>query len=56
MLDSITPGTVSVWACGGSMVCAHWGHFLGQREFIGGVWIHMRAPTTRELGESTVAA
>src|SRR5690348_14861536 len=25
MLDSITPGTVSVWACGGSMVCAHWG-------------------------------
>src|SRR6185436_4908341 len=24
MLDSITPGTVSVWACGGSMECALW--------------------------------
>ena len=28
MLDSITPGTVSVWACGGSMVCAHWGEIM----------------------------
>jgi len=28
MLDSITPGTVSVWACGGSMECAHWGEIM----------------------------
>ena len=28
MLDSITPGTVSVWACGGSTVCAHWGEIM----------------------------
>ena len=28
MLDSISPGTVSVWACGGSMVCAHWGEIM----------------------------
>jgi regulator of RNase E activity RraA len=28
MLDSITPGTVSVWATGGSMECAHWGEIM----------------------------
>jgi regulator of RNase E activity RraA len=28
MLDSITPGTVSVWACGGSSDCAHWGEIM----------------------------
>ena len=28
MLDSITPGTVSVWACGGSLECAHWGEIM----------------------------
>jgi 4-hydroxy-4-methyl-2-oxoglutarate aldolase len=28
MLDSITPGTVSVWACGGSQDCAHWGEIM----------------------------
>ena len=28
MLDSIRPGTVSVWACGGSMDCAHWGEIM----------------------------
>ena len=28
MLDSITPGTVSVWACGGSIDCAHWGEMM----------------------------
>jgi regulator of RNase E activity RraA len=28
MLDSITPGTISVWACGGSMECAHWGEIM----------------------------
>lgn len=28
MLDSITPGTVSVWACGGGMECAHWGEIM----------------------------
>jgi len=28
MLDSVTPGTVSVWACGGSEVCAHWGEIM----------------------------
>jgi regulator of RNase E activity RraA len=28
MLDSITTGTVSVWACGGSMECAHWGEMM----------------------------
>ncbi|MBS1876212.1 MAG: RraA family protein [Acidobacteria bacterium] len=28
MLDSITPGTVSVWACGGSIDCAHWGEIM----------------------------
>jgi regulator of RNase E activity RraA len=28
MLDSITPGTVSVWSCGGSMDCAHWGEIM----------------------------
>jgi 4-hydroxy-4-methyl-2-oxoglutarate aldolase len=28
MLDSIQPGTVSVWACGGSMECAHWGEIM----------------------------
>lgn len=28
MLESITPGTVSVWACGGSEDCAHWGEMM----------------------------
>jgi regulator of RNase E activity RraA len=28
MLDSITPGTISVWACGGSTECAHWGEIM----------------------------
>ncbi len=28
MLDSITPGTISVWACGGSLECAHWGEIM----------------------------
>ena len=28
MLDSITPGTVSVWSTGGSMDCAHWGEIM----------------------------
>jgi regulator of RNase E activity RraA len=28
MLDSITSGTVSVWACGGSANCAHWGEMM----------------------------
>lgn len=28
MLDSITPGTVSVWATGGSFECAHWGEIM----------------------------
>src|ERR1044071_8682397 len=28
MLDSITPGAVSVWACGGGMECAHWGEMM----------------------------
>ena len=41
MLDSITPGTVSVWACGGSVNCAHWGEMMStaarQRGCSGGV-------------------
>ncbi|MEO8368669.1 MAG: RraA family protein [Candidatus Solibacter sp.] len=28
MLDSITPGTVSVWSTGGSTDCAHWGEIM----------------------------
>jgi 4-hydroxy-4-methyl-2-oxoglutarate aldolase len=28
MLDSIKPGTVSVWATGGSLECAHWGEIM----------------------------
>jgi 4-hydroxy-4-methyl-2-oxoglutarate aldolase len=28
MLDSIMPGTVSVWACGGGTDCAHWGEIM----------------------------
>jgi len=28
ILDSITPGTVSVWASGGSTDCAHWGEIM----------------------------
>lgn len=28
MLESITPGTVSVWSCGGSTECAHWGEIM----------------------------
>jgi regulator of RNase E activity RraA len=28
ILESITPGTVSVWATGGSMDCAHWGEIM----------------------------
>jgi regulator of RNase E activity RraA len=28
MLDSIEPSTVSVWACGGSVECAHWGEIM----------------------------
>jgi regulator of RNase E activity RraA len=28
MLDSIQPGTVSVWATGGSVNCAHWGEIM----------------------------
>jgi 4-hydroxy-4-methyl-2-oxoglutarate aldolase len=41
MLDSITPGTVSVWACGGSADCAHWGEIMStaarERGCTGGV-------------------
>jgi regulator of RNase E activity RraA len=28
MLDSIEPGTVSIWSCGGSAQCAHWGEIM----------------------------
>jgi 4-hydroxy-4-methyl-2-oxoglutarate aldolase len=28
ILDRISPGTVSVWASGGSMDCAHWGEIM----------------------------
>lgn len=28
MLDSIRPHTVSVWSCGGSIDCAHWGEIM----------------------------
>ncbi len=28
MLDSITPGTVSIWSCGGHMESAHWGEIM----------------------------
>jgi regulator of RNase E activity RraA len=28
MLESITPGTVSVWSSGGSTDCAHWGEIM----------------------------
>ena len=28
MLDSITPGTISVWSCNGSDNCAHWGELM----------------------------
>jgi regulator of RNase E activity RraA len=28
MLDSITPQTVSVWQCNGSIDCAHWGEIM----------------------------
>ncbi len=28
MLDSIVPGTVSVWSTGGSFDCAHWGEMM----------------------------
>ncbi len=28
MLESIEPGTISVWACGGSTDCAHWGEMM----------------------------
>jgi 4-hydroxy-4-methyl-2-oxoglutarate aldolase len=28
ILDSISPATVSVWATGGSMDCAHWGEIM----------------------------
>lgn len=28
MLDSITPGTVSVWSCGSNSECAHWGEIM----------------------------
>jgi regulator of RNase E activity RraA len=28
ILDSISPGTVSVWATGGSADCAHWGEIM----------------------------
>jgi regulator of RNase E activity RraA len=28
ILDSIKPGTVSVWSTGGSMDCAHWGEIM----------------------------
>lgn len=28
MLESIRPHTVSVWSCGGSLDCAHWGEIM----------------------------
>ncbi|HUP04709.1 MAG TPA: RraA family protein [Bryobacteraceae bacterium] len=28
MLDSITPGSVSIWSTGGSTDCAHWGEIM----------------------------
>jgi regulator of RNase E activity RraA len=28
ILDSLAPGTVSVWATGGSLDCAHWGEIM----------------------------
>lgn len=36
MLGRITPGTVSVWACGGSMECAHWGEIMSTAAREGG--------------------
>ena len=28
MLARVTPGSVAVWACGGSIECAHWGEIM----------------------------
>ena len=28
MLASVTPGSIGVWACGGSTECAHWGEIM----------------------------
>ena len=28
ILDSLTPGAISIWATGGSMDCAHWGEIM----------------------------
>jgi len=43
MLDSVSPGTVSVWATGGSLECAHWGEIMStavnQRGCSGAMWI-----------------
>jgi regulator of RNase E activity RraA len=28
MLDSLMPGAITVWSCGGSLDCAHWGEIM----------------------------
>lgn len=28
MLDSLTPGAITLWSCGGSLDCAHWGEIM----------------------------
>ncbi len=41
MLESVTPGSISVWATGGSLDCAHWGEIMStavkQRGCVGAV-------------------
>jgi 4-hydroxy-4-methyl-2-oxoglutarate aldolase len=41
MLESVTPGSISVWATGGSIECAHWGEIMStavkQRGCVGAV-------------------
>jgi 4-hydroxy-4-methyl-2-oxoglutarate aldolase len=36
VLSSITPGAVTVWACGGSTDCAHWGEIMSTAAREGG--------------------
>lgn len=41
ILDSLSPGSIMVWSCGGSMDCAHWGEMMStaarQRGCVGAV-------------------
>jgi regulator of RNase E activity RraA len=52
MLDSITPGTVSVWACGGGVASAHWERSCPRRRANAAA----RAPFSTEVSATSTSS